>query len=374
MLRDYMGIINASENEGDIRSLTTNRPIASMPIASRYRVVDFMLSNMVNAGLRNIGIFAESKSRSLIDHLGTGKPWDLNRKIDGLYMFNQSLTGLGVNDSKLFKNNMEYIYRSRNDSVILSSSYMICNIDLVQAIDAHEASKADITVIYKTVNNADRLFLNNSLLNFDEDSKLIGVSRNIGISKRANISMEIFIMSKDILIDLLYRNLQSGNEPDFNMTIYSNLKRYNIMGFNFGGYLACINSIHSYYKTNMELLNQKITNELFFKNGTIYTKILDEPPTRYVKGSNVSNCLVADGCVIEGSVKDSLLSRYVVIEKGAEVNNCIILQNCRIGSGAKLSNVIIDKNAEIDRNMELKGSTEFPLVIEKRSIINQMND
>ena len=365
-----MGIINVCENESDIRSLTTNRPIASIPFASRYRVIDFILSNMVNAGIRNVGVFAESKSGSLIDHVGTGKPWDLNRKIDGLYMFHQSLTGLMSNDSKLFKNNMEYIYKSRSENVILASSYMISNMDLSAAATFGEKSGADITVVYKSVLNADKDFMNCSTLNIEDENKIVGVSKNIGIAKKANICAEIFIMKKEILIDLLYRNLQSGNEMSFNSTIYNNIKRYNVLGYEFNGYMACINSIHSYYKANMEMLNQKITSELFFKNGNIYTKIKDEPPTRYFKGSAVSNCLIADGCIIEGTVNDSILARYVKIEKGAEVKNCIILQNCRIGAGAKLSNVILDKNGIIDRSMELKGSGEFPLVIEKRSMVN----
>lgn len=371
MLRDYMGIINVCEDESDIRSLTISRPIASIPFAARYRVIDFVLSNMVNAGIRNVGIFAESKSRSLVDHVGTGKPWDLNRKIDGLYMFHNSLNGVMMGgDSKMFRNNMEYLYKSRSEYVILASSYMICNIDLEEAVEFSEESNADIVAIYKPINNADKDFMNCTTLNMDEGGTVVGVSKNIGIAKKANICAEMFIMRKETLIDLLYRNLQSGNEPSFNDTIYHNIKRYHIVGYPFQGYMACINSIHAYYKANMEMLNQKVTKELFFKNGNIYTKIKDEQPTQYINGGRVNNCLVADGCRIEGTATNSLLSRYVKIDKGAQVDNCIILQNCHIGAGAKLSNVILDKNGIIDKNMELKGSTEFPLVIEKRGLSN----
>ena len=370
MIRDYMGIINVCENENDIRSLTTNRPIASIPFASKYRVIDFTLSNMVNAGIRNVGIFMQSKSVSLVDHLGIGKPWDLNRKIDGLYMFHQSLVGMMSNDSKMFRNNMDYIYKSRSENVVLASSYMICNIDLTEVAAFNEQSDADITVIYKPVNNADKNFMNCTTLNITDDNKVVGVSKNIGIAKKANICSEIFLMKKEVLVDLLYRNLQSGNDSSFNATIYNNIKRYNTVAYPFEGYMACINSIHAYYKASMEMLNRKITDELFFKHGNIYTKIKDEPPTRYLKGSSVNNCLIADGCVIEGAVTDSLLARYIKIEKGAEVKNCIILQGCTIGAGAKLSNVILDKNGVIDKNMELKGSGEFPLVIEKRGMVN----
>ena len=372
MPKGYIGIINASEDESDIRSLTTNRPIASIPFASRYRIIDFILSNMVNAGIRNVGIFAKSKSGSLVDHVEKGKPWDLDRKIDGLYMFHRGLADIMTNDSKMFRNNMEYIYRSREDSVILASSYMICNMDLNKVVafgESTQAEGADIIVIYKPIANAAKDFMNCTTLNLDERGKLIGVSKNIGISKKANICSEMFIMKKEILIDLLYRNLQAGTGSSesglgggFNSTIYNNINKYNVVGYRFEGYMACINSIHAYYKANMEMLNHKITSELF-RSGNIYTKIKDEPPTRYLKGSSVSNCLVADGCVIEGKVSGSLLSRYVKVGKGAQVKNCIILQGCQIGAGVKLTNVILDKN------MELKGSYEFPLVIEKRGLV-----
>ena len=134
MIKDYMAIINLDENENDIRSLTTNRPIASIPLGSRYRVIDFILSNIVNCGIQNVGIFSGTNSRSLTDHVGTGKAWDLNRKIDGLFVFNHGLCDFVNHDSKLLKNNMEYIYRSHSDNVILASSYMVCNMDLADVV------------------------------------------------------------------------------------------------------------------------------------------------------------------------------------------------------------------------------------------------
>ena len=160
MIKDYMAIINLDENENDIRSLTTNRPIASIPIGSRYRVIDFMLSNIVNSGIKNVGIFSSTNSRSLTDHVGTGKAWDLNRKIDGLFLFNHGLCDFVNHDSKLLKNNMEYIYRSSSENVILTSSYMVCNMDLTEVVEAHEASGADMTVVYTETDHADAEFLN----------------------------------------------------------------------------------------------------------------------------------------------------------------------------------------------------------------------
>lgn len=370
MLNDYMGILTLNETETDIRSLTTNRPLASIPIAGRYRVIDFILSNMVNSGIQNIGIFTQSNSRSLTDHLGTGKPWDLNRKLDGLFLFNYNINGSINYNIKMLINNMDYLYKSRQKNIILASSYMICNIDFNQAVKNHDNSKKDITVIYTKVNNADKNLINCDVLNINENNKVISVGKNIGVDKKANISMEMFIMKKEILIDLIYKCIQTGYYSTLKDSIYQNIDSLNVNAYEFNGYIECINSIKRYYIANMDMLNLKTTKELFFKNGVIYTKTKDEAPTKYVNGSNVTNSLIANGCIIEGSVENSILSRHVFIHKNAEVKNSIILQNCEIKSGAKLNNVIIDKNVIINRNKQLKGTPEFPLVIEKKSLIS----
>jgi glucose-1-phosphate adenylyltransferase len=368
-----MGILNLCENENDIRSLTTNRSIASIPIGSRYRVIDFMLSNMVNSGIINVGIFSQSNSRSLVDHIGTGKPWDLNRKIDGIFLFNHGLDALVNYDSKLLKNNMEYIYKSRSENVILSSSYMICNLDLTAIVEEHEASGCDITVVYKKINEANTDFLNCFTLQVDENNRVTGVGKNIGFISSANICMELFLMKKEILIDLIYKNVQTSNKGNLYNVIFDSVGDLSLNAYEFKGYVACTNSIHSYYKANMDMLDISVSTELFRSKRPVFTKIKDEPPTLYVKGCQVYNSLIADGCIIEGTVRNSLVSRYVDISKDAVLDNCIILQNCKIKSGTTLSNVIVDKNAEIDENTELKGTARFPLVIEKRSFLSDFS-
>lgn len=369
MIKDYMAIINLDENENDIRSLTTNRPIASIPLGSRYRVIDFMLSNIVNCGIQNVGIFSGSNSRSLTDHVGTGKAWDLNRKIDGLFVFNHGLCDFVNHDSKLLKNNMEYIYRSHSENVILASSYMVCNMDLAKVVHAHEASGADMTVVYTSTDEADEEFLNCYTLDVDADTnKLLGVGKNIGFSKNVNICMEIFLMKKEKLVELIYKSAHNLNSKSFTSFIFNEMSNLNINTYKYDGIVLCINTISSYYRSNMKMLTPEVSDELFRSDRPIYTKIKDEPPTLYVKGCHVKNSLIADGCVIKGSVKNSVVGRYVDIENDVEIENCIILQNIRIHKGAKLSNVIIDKNVDIEEGTELKGNETFPLVIEKKNL------
>ncbi|MEA4827967.1 MAG: glucose-1-phosphate adenylyltransferase subunit GlgD [Clostridium sp.] len=365
MLKDYMGIISLNEDDSHIKSLTSSRPLAAIPIGGRYRIIDFVLSNMVNSGITNIGIYTQDKSRSLLHHLESGKPWDLDRKINGLFVFNFNFSDSKTNDIYLLKDNIDYLYRSKQNNVIFSSSNMICNIDYTKAIEYHENEGADITVLYKDVDGSYINFPNCNVLNLDSDKKVISVGKNIGVDPISNISMDMFIMKKDILLNIINRCVSTGYYKSIKDCIYSNNLKLSIKGYEFKGYLSCINSTNAYYKFNMDMLNPKINKELFLGTSPIYTKVKDAPPTKYANGSSVSNSLVANGCIIEGSVKNSIISRRVIIRKGAQLDGCIILQNCEIKENAKLTRVIIDKNVIIERDKELKGDIQFPVVIEK---------
>lgn len=368
MLKNYMGIVNLNEDDSRIKSLAGKRSLASIPIAGRYRVIDFVLSNMVNSGIQKVGIFAQSNSRSLMDHLGSGKPWDLDRKINGLFVFNFGVKDSYINNIEIFKNNMEYFYNSTQENVIIAPSYMVCNINYEEPVKFHEENGSDITVIYKKINNGSKNFLDCDILNFDKNNRIVSIGTNMGAHNDHNISMEMFIMKKEIFMSLIYKAVETGQYKTIKEAIYNNIGELNVYAYEFKGYLECINSIDSYYKANMDMLDLKITKELFFNNGLIYTKVKDEAPTKYSEHCNVSNCLIANGSIIEGNVKNSIIARRVKILPGAEVSNCIIMQNCVIGEDAKLANIIIDKNVTIESGTELKGDKEFPLVIEKKAI------
>lgn len=368
MLKNYMGIVNLTENEANIKSLAHKRSLASIPIAGRYRIIDFVLSNMVNSGVQKVGLFTQSNSRSLMDHLGSGKPWDLDRKINGLFVFNFGRVENYNNDIEVFKNNMEYFYNSTQEHVILSPSYMICNINYEDAVKCHEESGRDITVIYKKIDNGTKSFLECDVLNINDSGRVTSVGKNMGIKDEHNISMEMFLMKKDIFLKLIYKSVETGLYKNIKDAIYNSVEELDINVYEFKGYLECVNSIDSYYKANMDMLDLKTTKELFFNNGLIYTKVKDESPTKYTENCKVSNCLIANGSIIEGEINNSIISRRVKVLKGAEVNNCIIMQNCVIGENTKLTNIIIDKNVNIESGTELKGDKEFPLVIEKKAI------
>ncbi|KEH98284.1 glucose-1-phosphate adenylyltransferase [Clostridium botulinum C/D str. BKT12695] len=365
MFKDYMGIISLNEDDKDLTNLTSSRPLAAIPIGGRYRLIDFVLSNMVNSNITNIGIYTQSNSRSLLHHVQSGKPWDLDRKINGLFLFNFNFTHSKTNDIYLLKDNIDYLYRSKQNNILFSSSNMICNIDYSKAIKFHEEQKSDITIIYKKVSNADTSFLNCNVLNLDSDNDVISVGKNIGVKPISNISMDMFIMSKKTLINLINECISTGYYNSLKDCVYSKNLTLNIKGYEYTGYLECINSMNSYYKTNMDMLNYETSKELFFGPRSIYTKVTDAPPTKYENGSHVSNSLIANGCIIGGSVKNSIISRRVIIHKDASVDSCIILANCEIKENAKLTGVIIDKNVIIEKDKEFKGDASVPVFIEK---------
>ena len=355
-----------NEQEDNIKSLTKSRPIASIPIGGRYRIIDFVLSNMINSGIHNVGIFTNTKSRSLVDHLGSGRPWDLDRKINGLFLFNLTSERSQLKDIDAISENMEYIYRTKQEYVIISSSYMLCNMDYNEAAKYHEKSGSDITVVYKKTNNGKKNYVSCSTLYIDKENKVLSIGKNIGTEDKQNISMEMYIMKKSTLIDIVNKCIQTGCHNSIKEVICSGISELNVNAYEFKGYLQCVNSIKNYYKTSMDMLNGKVTKELFFNKGLIYTKSKDEAPTKYFNGAKVSNALISNGCILKGSIEKSVISRRVTVHEGAEIKNCIIFQNCEIKKGCKLTNVIIDKNTIISENTVLNGDEDFPVVIEKK--------
>lgn len=359
-----LGIINLDENGNRMQQLVEYRPLASVPFGGRYRIIDFVLSNMTNSGVWNIGIFTKNRSRSLMDHLSNGRPWDLHRKIGGLKVFNFGNDNPTYEDATNFAENLEFIDYSSCEYIILSSSYMICNIDYSKVLKKHKINNNDITIVYKNVSNAEDEFIECDILDLDEEGLVNRVYKNKGDAENANISMEMYVMNVDTFKALVNESVTNKKYRKIKDCIHNKTNELKIGSYEFKGYLSCINSIRSYYKANMDLLDENISNELFFSENPIYTKVKDEPPTQYSKIGNVKNSILANGCYIEGNVKNSVIFRNVQIEKGVELDGCVVLQNSIINSKAKLKNVITDKGAIIPEGEELSGTVNFPFVIE----------
>lgn len=367
-----MGIINLNDNQEMLTELTKKRPLAAVPFGGRYRLIDFILSNMVNSGMQNVGILVQDKYRALMDHLRSGKEWDLARKRDGLFILppsqSQSLGGAYRGNIENFYNNLDYIESSRQQYVLIAGSHIVCNLNYHKVFKFHQELGADITVMYKKQDGAEE-FGQQVILECESDGRVLDLKIK-PVSEVANkVSMEMYLIEKRLLVELV-RDCQGRGGVDFvKDIIMRNMANLKIYGYEYTGYAARVDSVKNYYKHNMELLKPEKWEELFFKSGLVYTKVKDEAPVKYKENARVANTMIGNGCMIEGRVENSILFRGVKVHKGAYVKDCIVMQRCEIGENAIIENVICDKNVNITQGKWLKGEKNYPLVIEKGTVI-----
>jgi glucose-1-phosphate adenylyltransferase len=372
MAKSYMGLILAAQDTNDIRGLTKYRPIASIPFAGRYRIIDFSLTNLTRTGISNVGIIVpHSYVRSLRDHIRGGQFWDLNRKDGGIFLMHPAIySEIGKSNVENFRSNLEYLYNSKENHVVVCPAHLVANIDMQSIIDSHEKSGKDLTIVYKKIDKDIKAYRGSTSVILDENNEVKNFGIIVDSQEGTNISLEIKIIKKDLLIDLLMSGVQNGLIGDFNKFIEDNIHKISTNLYEFTGYATFINSTKNYFKANKDILKKEIREELLLSNGGISTKINDTPPAIYKPDSKISNSLIANGCVVKGSVKDSVIGRRVVIKKGATIENSIVLQSCTIEEGVEIKNVIIDKNVTISRYQKVIGSEQFPLVIEKKSLLD----
>lgn len=367
-MKNCLGIINLSEVENNIQELTRVRPIASIPFAGRYRIIDFTLSNFVNSGINNVAVFTQTKFRSLVDHIESGKSWDLDRKITGISVFNPAIDYNKIvqryGDIEHFYQNLNWLKHSSEEYVFISRSYMICNFDISKAYDYHIKSGKDITIINKKVKNSEKYYELDTL-NTDPNGNLISIGRNTGKEKEINLSMEMYIMRKSLLIKIIENAIENGDSNYLKQALFKELNHYNVTTYEYSGYLACINSSKNYYDANMDMLDYDTYQQLFNTERPILTKIKDEPSTIYRETSDVKNSLIANGCDIKGSVKNSIIFRDVKIDEGATIEDSIIMQRTHVGKNSSLKNVILDKYVTISKENRLSGDKKVPYIVTK---------
>ena len=373
MMDELMGIINLDETEEYLGDLSRARPLAAVPFAGRYRLIDFVLSNMVNSGITNVGIFIQHKYRSLMDHLRSGKEWDLARKRDGLFILPPAYTKnpmqIHRGDVENFYSNLDYIGKCKQKYVVVAGPEMVSNLDYRQALDFHKSTGAEITVLYTKANCSTHDCVRTNVVELGENRQVINMKEYTTSTEYQNMSMKTFIMERKLLIELVKDCIARGDYDFIKHCIIRNVNNYKVYGYHHQGYVARISSLQSYFKHSMDLLTPQIWKELFFKSGLIYTKVKDEPPAKYMAQADVANSLIATGCYIEGRVENSILFRGVKVHKGAYIKNSIIMQKGEIGPDVVLENVICDKDVVITANKQLKGECNYPLVVKKGQVI-----
>ncbi|MGL5123890.1 MAG: glucose-1-phosphate adenylyltransferase subunit GlgD [Fusobacteriaceae bacterium] len=376
MLNKYLSLITLNSPSSDINPLIKHRNQASLPVGGRYRLIDFSLSNIVNSNITNVGIIGDLKnSNSLAAHIVSGAPWDLDTKNDGIFFLtkhnNNSFST--VNFFKDFEENFRYFLKSKQKYIILIDPSMACNIDIKKIMIEHESDERDVTVVYKDVNLFSEKFYQCDTIELNKKNEVTNFGTNLSFENNKKISLDIFIINKSKLIELIAIEIENQKYETFKHLIKNNLSILNIKGYAFNGYLAHIKSIKEYYDFNMDLLDFNIRKELFNNERPIYTKRKDTPSTIYKNESCVEKSLISNGCQIMGTVKNSVLGRRVIVDKGAIIENCIIMQNCHIKANSHLKNIIIDKGNIIPEGSILNSSPNYPFVIEKKVEITKEN-
>ena len=374
---DALGIIFPNSYDALVPDLVAERLMASIPFASRYRLVDFILSSMANCGIDNISVVVRKNYLSLMDHLGSGRAYDLVRKNGGLNIVQPyAERGVSVYNGRVqaLANILSHLKRQKEKYVILADTNMVANFDFKDFINKHIESGADVTIAYKEEPIPAGLLsapITDDVLYYTfaiENGRVRNIYMNSKEQGIQNFGMNIYILSRELLIQQIEVAFARGYIYFERDILAPQVNKLNIQGYRYDGYVARITDMKSYFEENMKMLDDVNVDALFSAN-PIYTKIRDDNPTRYINGANAKNIMAADGCVIEGDVEDSILFRGVRIAKGARVRNCVLMQDTVVEAGADLDYVITDKNVTISAGKELKGNRDFQVFIPKRQTV-----
>lgn len=372
-----VGIIFSNIHDKNVSELTRRRTMASVPFGCRYRLIDFTLSNLVNSGITHVGVVTHYNYQSLMDHIGTGKDWDLARRSGGIKILPPFITAFANSQNNLYntrleamKSMIEFISACKEEYVILSDCDVICNIDLSEMINAHIAGGADMTIAVK------RMYLtheikNAEIIESDADGRITDVSEANGIvAGYRDVNLNIIVLRRKYLVNLIMDASAHGYDSFTKDIIAKNLDVCDFRIYRYDSYFASINSLTDYYMCSMDLLSSSARESLFnVKNRPVYTKIRNSCPTVYAEGSNVKNSLIADGCVINGTVENSILFRGVKVGKNTVIKNSIIMQDTLIGENVSLNCVITDKDVVIRDGRVLSGHETKPFYIDKLTVV-----
>lgn len=372
-MRDVFGIIFSNMHDHMVKELTTNRCMGSLPVGGRYRLIDFVLSGFSNAGIINTAVITKSNYKSLLDHLGNGREWDMARKRGGLMVLPPAALSEG---GDLYRGRIEALSGIMSIIRDLSARHVViadcdamANINFADFVDAHLRSGAEITVMYRKQYLEGKPTRDLSTFTVDAENNVTEMLVNPEIQGEQNEWLNIMIINKDVL-EWVIRDCVSRNLISFERDVLqASIGKFIFKAYEFTGYACRFDSLSSYYAANLALLDQKVRTSLFPKDRPIYTNIWDEAPVRYGLDAKVENSLLADGCIIEGEVENSLLSRGVYVGKGTRVKNCVLLQGTYVGSYTSLDHVITDKRVTIKDNRNIMGYATYPFYITKGSTV-----
>jgi glucose-1-phosphate adenylyltransferase len=374
MKRNIVGLIYTGERVEELRELTRLRAVAAVPMLGRYRMIDFVLSNMIHSHIRNIGIITQKNYHSLMDHLGSGREWDLHGKRSGMTILPPYMNkdNVGVYEGMLdaLRSNINFLRRSTERYIAISDSHVLYKLRYDKMLEKHLEMGADMTLLYSCERSVRRNGAGR-YLDIADDGTVFQIECDPTIPHYPNTYLSTFLLRRELLIDLVDRAVSSGYHHFTRELLMQMLreKNYKICGYECPGNVWVVDSVQSYFDTNMDFLDQQNREMIFDTSAPVLTKLRDEMPARYAKGAHVSNSLIADGCVIEGTVENSILFRGVKVKPGAVIRNAIIMQDTAVYHDAELDNCILDKEVIVRDHSRLIGPKGYPIVVGKNLTI-----
>lgn len=369
---NVLGLIFSNMHDSTIEELTKERTMGSVLFGGRYRLIDFPISNMVNSGITKVGVITKANFQSLLDHLGSGREWDLSRKKGGLHI----LPPFGNNNSGIYRGRIEalngimsFLTCSSEEYVFMSDCDIVANMDLRPVVDFHIEKGADITAVSKKgIFTMERTRHSTTFVKNEQD-KVYDVLINPEISGMCNLSLNMFVVKKDLLIHIVQQAISRSLYSFERDVLQAKIRDLNVYAYNYDGYMSRIDSINSFFEANMDLLVPENSQKLFPRNPPIYTKVRDNAPCKYGIGAQVTNSLIADGCIIDGQVENCIIFRGVKVGKGSVVRNSIIMQDTVINGKCDINYIITDKNVTVGEYRSLHGSQLYPLYVGKGAIV-----
>lgn len=366
------GIVNFAGRNVNVEGMQMYRPLGAFSFLGRYRVVDFPISNMTNSGIDHIQVYIRRKPRSLVEHLGTGRHYNINSKRGRLQVL-FSETGvdnsLYNNDIAAFQENIECIKKVPYPYVVIAPSYMIYTMDYSTLLQEHIDSGADITLLYHSVDNAKEAFLNCYTLNLNRQKGVLSIEENHGNAKNKNIFMDTYVMKKELFLELIHKAKSLSSMYTLVDVVNSQCTELDVRAHSHRGYFASITDFKSYYNANISLIDYKVADTLFTDNWPIYTRTNDSCPTQYYESANVRKSVISNGCQIEGTVESSVIGRGCTIKEGAVVKNSVILPGVEIGKDVHVENQVVDKNARLIRMKEIVSDPDNPGYVKRSDIL-----
>ena len=370
----YSAILGNTVGYHDMSTLTSHRPVASLPFGGKYRLIDFPLSSLANAGIRSVfGIFQQENISSVFDHIRSCREWGLSTLLSHYYLgiYNTPVENTTVGP-EYYQQLLTYLKRSGSDQTVALNCDVLVNIDLNQVFHLHNTVDRPITVVYKKLHSKDISEVN-SVLEIDESDHVI--SQKLFDSKDAkevyNMSTDIFIVDTPWLIEKIEEEAKKEYPQKLRYILRELAVEYNAFAFEYTGYLANVHSVESYYRSNLDMLETQNFIKLFSPNQKVYTKVKNEEPTYYAKTSNIKTSQFASGSIVEGTVENSVVSRRVYLHQGSEVRSSILFPGVVVHENAIVEHAILDKGVEIAAGVTIRGSLYAPVVVQKGTIVTE---